>query len=142
VVYAYPPTVLARHVVNKAIQDGAMIVLVVPLAVTAPHWQKLLRASVVANSDRYLRVRNVSMSVSHSTADDPRELAVFMCDFRGMRDEADSVVVGDCAGAYARRRRALCGSREDEEDRRRLRAELLRLEAEDGPAGTRVERLE
>ena len=37
---------------------------------------------------------------------------------------------------------ALCGSREDEEDRRRLRAELLRLEAEDGPAGTRVERLE
>jgi len=86
VVYAYPPTVLARHVVNKAIQDGAMIVLVVPLAVTAPHWQKLLRASVVANSDRYLRVRNVSMSVSHSTADDPRELAVFMCDFRGMRD--------------------------------------------------------
>ena len=67
---------------------------------------------------------------------------MFMCDFRGMRDEADSVVVGDCAGAYARRRRALCRSRQDEEDRRRLRAELLRLEAEDGPAGMRVERLE
>jgi len=141
VVYAYPPTVLARHVVNKAMQDGARIALVVPLAVTAPHWQKLLRASVVANPDRYLRVRNVSQSVLHSTADDPSELAVFVCDFKGMRDVADSAVVGACAGAYARRRRALCGGREDEEDRRRLRAELLRLEAEDGPAGARAELL-
>ena len=141
VVYAYPPTVLARHVVNKAMQDGARIVLVVPLAVTAPHWQKLLRASVVANADRYLRVRNVPMSVSHSTADDPSELAVFVCDFKGLSGDADSDVIGACAGAYARRGRVPCGSREDEEDRRRLRAELLRLEAEDGPAGSRAQHL-
>ena len=66
---------------------------------------------------------------------------MFVCDFKGMRDVADSAVVGACAGAYARRRRALCGGREDEEDRRRLRAELLRLEAEDGPAGARAELL-
>jgi hypothetical protein len=37
VAYVYPPTVLARKVVNKAMQDGARIVLVVPLAITAPH---------------------------------------------------------------------------------------------------------
>ena len=59
VVYAYPPTVLARQTANKAMQDGAKMILVVPLAVTSPHWQKLLRASVVANSERCMRVRGV-----------------------------------------------------------------------------------
>ena len=41
----------------------------------------------------------------------------------------------------SRGRRALCGGCEDEEDRRRLRAELLLLEVEDGPAGARAELL-
>jgi hypothetical protein len=32
-------------------------VVVTPLAVSAPYWTKLLRASVVNNTDGYLRVR-------------------------------------------------------------------------------------
>ena len=37
---AYPPTVLARRVVSKAMQDWPRKVLVVPLEITAQHWQK------------------------------------------------------------------------------------------------------
>lgn len=136
VAYAYPPTVLARKVVNKAMQDGAKMILVVPLAVTSPHWQKLLRASVLDNSERYLRVRDVSVNISHGSADDPSELAVFVCDFGASGVErADYGVVSGCPGAVARRIRRPCGGGEDEADRRRLRDVLLRQVAEDGPRG-------
>jgi hypothetical protein len=136
VAYAYPPTVLARHVVNKAMQDGAKMILVVPLAVTSPQWQKLLRASVVNNADRYLRVRDVQASVRHGSADDPSELAVFLCDFGRNGGFADRMFVAGCPGAVERRARVPCGGVEDEADRRRLRDALLRLVAEDGPRGT------
>lgn len=135
IAYAYPPTVLARHVINKASHDGARMVLVVPLAVTAPHWQRLLRASVVDTRERFLRVRNARAQLVHATADDPQELAVFFCDFGDKRRESDLGASGGCVGAVARRVRRPCGSKEDEGDRRRLRAELLRVQAEDGAAG-------
>jgi hypothetical protein len=134
-VYAYPPTVMARKTVNKAMQDGARMALVVPLAVTAPHWQKLLRFSVVDNADRYLRVRNARASVRHGSPHDPNELAVFVCDFRSAADASDLSSVAGCPGAVARRVRGQCGGGRDEEDRRRLQEELLRLVAEDGPKG-------
>ena len=72
---------LVRHVVNKAIHDGVRIVLVVPLAVTAPQWHKLVLNSLVGNSDKYIRVRNASRRFRHWSAEDPREMAVFVCDF-------------------------------------------------------------
>ena len=57
------------------------MVLVVPLAVTAPHWQKLRKYSLIDNADRYLRVKNARAGLRHGSADDPNELAVFACDF-------------------------------------------------------------
>jgi len=142
VAYAYPPTVLARKVVNKAMQDGARnwprIVLVVPLAITAPHWQKLLKFSVVDNAERYLRVRHARSSVRHGSGHEPNELAVFMCDFGSAAGAADWSPCAGCVGMVARRVRRPCGGGRDEEDRRRLREELLRLVAEDGPRGASV----
>lgn len=138
VVYAYPPTVLARRVVNKAMQDGARMVLVVPLAVTAPHWQKLRKYSLIDNADRYLRVKNARAGLRHGSADDPNELAVFACDFSCIVGEADCAPSVGCVGPVTRRPRRPCGGGRDEEDRRRLRAELLRQVAEDGPAGAAV----
>jgi hypothetical protein len=138
VVYAYPPTVLARRVVNKAMQDGARMVLVVPLAVTAPHWQKLRKYSLIDNADRYLRVKNARAGLRHGSADDPNELAVFACDFSCIVGEADCAPSVGCVGPVTRRPWRPCGGGRDEEDRRRLRAELLRQVAEDGPAGAAV----
>ena len=119
VVYAYPPTVLARRVVNKAMQDGARMVLVVPPAVTAEYWQKLRQHSVINNAERYLRVKNASRSLRQWSEDDPKDLAVFSCNFSGVASEADCAPGAGCVGAVARRVRRPYGGGQDEEDRLR-----------------------
>ena len=84
--------------------------------------------------------KNVRAGLRPGSADDPNELAVLACDFSGIVGEADcapGVTVG-CVGPVTRRPRRLCGGGRDEEDRRRLRAELLLQVAEDGPAGAAV----
>ena len=55
--YAFPPTVLLNRFVAKARADGVRAILVTPLAVSAPYWSKLLRASVVPNADGCIRLR-------------------------------------------------------------------------------------
>ena len=60
VVYAFPPSVI-RRTVQKAKADAALCVLVVPVAVTAPHWHKLVACSVLERKpavDGFVRVRN------------------------------------------------------------------------------------
>ena len=42
VVYAFPPSALIRPTVEKAVADRALCVLVVPVAILAPYWGKLL----------------------------------------------------------------------------------------------------
>jgi hypothetical protein len=73
--YAFPPTALLNRFVAKARADGARAILVTPLAVSAPYWSKLLRASVVPNADGFLRVRRQQAAPPDSDA--PGELAIF-----------------------------------------------------------------
>ena len=130
VIYAFPPTGLIRHVVRKATVDSAVCVLVVPVATTASHWSKLVRHSLLSGReapDGYVRVRAPGAQLRHASSFDPKELAVFVCDFAqanggGRPDQALSPV---CAGAFEHRTRPLCGSVEDAADRRRLREQLL-----------------
>ena len=77
--FAFPPAVLLNRFVTKARADGARAVVVTPLAVSAPYWTKLLRASVVNNSDGYIRVRRQQAASSDSDA--AGELAIFAVDF-------------------------------------------------------------
>ncbi len=57
----------------------------------------------------------------------PREFALFLCNFRDDGDGRDADGTHRmCAGAYARRQRSPCGGCEAEQDRPRLRDELLR----------------
>ena len=135
VAYAYPPTGLVRPTVSKAMQDGARIVLVVPLAVTSPQWHKLMDASVLDCQEGFLRVRNVCKEVRLLGSEGPRELAVFVCDFGGPSRRTDLERGRGCPGAVGRRARALCGSTRDAADRARLHEELRRLVTEDGPGG-------
>jgi hypothetical protein len=130
VVYAFPPSGLIRHVVRKAMVDRAVCVLVVPVATTATHWPKLVRFSLLGGKeapDGYLRIRAPGGQLRHAASFDPKELAVFVCDFAPADggQEPKGRLAPACAGAYQQRARPLCGAEDDADDRRRLREQLL-----------------
>ena len=125
IVYAFPPSSLIRPAIRKATADAARVVLVVPVAVTAPLWSKLVSCSLWPNSDGFLRIRNPQAVLSHASQYAPKELAVFACDFSKLNPRTDLGFAPACAGAYDHRRRPLCGSPEDFSDRSRLREALL-----------------
>ena len=128
--YAFPPGGLIKPAIRKAVADAATCVLVVPVAVTAPYWHKLVRASLLPaglGPDGFLRVRNPRTQLRHAGSFDPKELAVFVCDFSRLRSRADLAAHAGCAGFLEVRRRPLCGSEADYEDRRRLREALHAL---------------
>ena len=132
VVYAFPPSGLIRHVVRKAMVDRAVCMLVVPVATTASHWSKLVRYSLLGGKDApdgYLRIRAPGAQLQHAASYDPKELAVFVCDFAPADGGQGSEVrlAPACAGAYRLRGRPLCGGEDDAVDRRRLREQLLAL---------------
>ena len=52
VLFAYPPTRLIT-LIAKARADGTQAVVVVPLAVSAPYWARLLKASVFKDRRGY-----------------------------------------------------------------------------------------
>ena len=128
VLYAFPPDPLVRATVEKASSDRALCVLVVPVAILAPHWHALLAASVLPRRKPYLdgffRVRDVSRSVSRPGASAPAELAVFACDFSRLAPRAGLPLLSSCPGSLAVRRRPLCGGSADAHDRLRLREAL------------------
>jgi hypothetical protein len=120
--FAYPPPPLLNRFVAKARADGARAILVAPLAVSAPYWNKLLRASVVPNADGYVRVRR-----QQSTADSdvPGELAIFAVDFAPHSTRIhQSPLVDPCGREGAFRGRCPSGSPADQAERARIRAEL------------------
>ncbi len=55
--FAYPPPELLNPFIAKASADGTRAIVVTPLAVSAPFWNKLLRSSVTPNEEGYIRVR-------------------------------------------------------------------------------------
>ena len=128
VAYAFPPCGLIKPTVRKAIADAAICVLVVPVAITAPYWHKLLKASVLPvqdSPDGFVRIRNPRTALCLAGSYDPKELAVFVCDFSRLTTRADLAAPSGCAGSFAARRRPLCGSSVDYEDRCKLREALL-----------------
>jgi hypothetical protein len=130
VVYAFPPPQFLRPAVEKACADRALCVLVVPVAILAPHWNKLLAASVLPRRAPYLdgffRVRDPTRSVAWSgSSDAPAELAVFACDFGHLSPRVSLPPLSTCPGAFARRRRHLCGSEDDSRVQHRIREALL-----------------
>jgi hypothetical protein len=70
VVYAFPPPALVWAAVEKAITDRALCVLVLPVAILAPYWSKLLRASVLPRAAPYvdgvIRIRTPSARLLHA----------------------------------------------------------------------------
>ena len=139
VLFVFPPTVLVRPAVEKACADKALCILVVPVAILAPHWTRLLAASVLPRRSPYLdgffRVRRPDHMVTWTEPGcaPPAELAVFACDFGRLAPRGGLPALSSCLGAVARRQRPPCGSAGDELDRHRLRDALLARQRS-GPA--------
>ena len=129
VVYAFPPPALIRPTVEKALADRALCVLVVPVAILAPYWGKLLAASVLPRrapySDGFRRVRDPAKFLNRPGGDVPAELAIFACDFSRLSPRPGIPPLSPCEGAVARRQRPLCGGLGDSKDQQRLREALL-----------------
>ena len=73
VVYAFPSSALVRATVEKAITDRALCILVLPVAILAPYWSKLLPASVLPRAaapyaDGFLRIRTPGACLLHAGA--------------------------------------------------------------------------
>jgi hypothetical protein len=131
VLYAFPPAGLIKPVVRKAVADAALCVLVVPVSITAPYWHLLLKASVLPAGpapDGFLRFCNPRTALGLAGSFDPKELAVFVCDFSRLSLRSDLAATYGCAGFFSARRRHLCGTSADYEDRRRLREALYAVQ--------------
>jgi hypothetical protein len=121
--FAFPPASLLNVFVAKARSDGARAIVVAPLAVAAPYWNKLLRSSVVQNDAGYLSIRRQQFS---SDSDVTGELAVFAVDFAPYASRSLTTAYPPGCGMEARfRRRSLLGSPSDQAKRARIRAEIL-----------------
>ena len=121
--FAFPPPPLLNAFVAKARADGARAVVVTPLAVSAPWWNKLLRASVVPNAEGYLRVRKQQSQLG---SDVEGELAIFAVDFAPVSSRSRSLAPSPpCDRAAAFRGRPLSGgSPADQAERARIHADL------------------
>jgi hypothetical protein len=120
--FAFPPPPLLNAFVAKARADRARAVVLTPLAVTAPYWSKLLRASVVPNALGYLRIRD---SLALPDSDVAGQLALFAVDFSPQSSRLRTEPVAPpCGSEAAFRGRCLAGSPDDIADRQRIHAEL------------------
>jgi hypothetical protein len=123
--FAYPPPPLLNAFVAKARADGARALVVAPLSVASPSWNKLLRASVLRDGVGYVRVRKQHSSPD---ADVAGELAIFAVDLTANTTRLRSTPVAPPCGHDASfRGRDPAGSPHDQEERSRIHAELAAL---------------
>ncbi len=129
VLYAFPPAALVRATVEKACADRALCVLVVPVAILAPYWSKLLYASALPLGapfeEGFVRFRTPARHLRHPGDYAPSELAVFECDFGRLEPRLGLPDLSVCPGAVAPRPRTACDGAADLPDRLRLREALL-----------------
>ena len=125
--YICAPRPLERAALRKAIADGVLAVIVTPLAVTNPFWHKLVRASVLATVDGYVRVKGARARMEHSQESGSRELAIFVCDFAPYSARQTQTTSAPCAGFFTRRPKKFEGAAPEDATLLRLRRELQHL---------------
>jgi hypothetical protein len=120
--FAFPPPPLINIFVAKARADGARAILVTPLSVAAPYWNKLLQASVTPTPELYVRVRKQQPNLG---SDSPGELAIFAVDFAPHAAwHPASSCLPPCGHEGDYRGRPILGSTTDQADRARIHAEI------------------
>ena len=117
-------------------EDGCRALVVTPLSVSAPYWNKLLRASVIPGEHGFLRFSRQQQALADS--DRSGDLALFAVDFAPSagRRCADPAV-SPCEAFGAHRGRPLLGSALDQADRALIQQRLSDLRVslrEDDPS--------
>ena len=106
--------------------DLALCVLIVPVAILAPH---LLAASVLPRRAQYAhgfaRIRRPAGQLLVRSGAGPIELAVSACDLGRLAPRAGLPPLSPCPGAVARRQRPRCRSAGDAADQLRIHEALL-----------------
>ena len=120
--FAYPPPALLPRFVAKAREDGSRALVVTPLAVTAPYWNKLLRFSVLPNADGFFRIRSRPLPSGNNDAD--MDLALFAVDFSRAQTRRRLPSAPGCGQESLFRGRPLRGSAADQAERARIHAHL------------------
>ena len=129
--YLFPPMGLEKAALAKAQADGLRTIVVVPLAVQAPHWAQLRRCAVAGGPPGgFVRLAGTGRWVERLGGRRVSDWAVFACDFGRPGVAAARRVVPACAGAGERRPRLGVGTLAERQDRdivrRRLEHFLLR----------------
>ena len=122
VLFAFPPATLLNRFVIKAQADGVRAVVITPLAVSAPYWSKLLRASVVSGPEGYVRLRKQQSALPDSDA--AGELALFAVDFSAGQTRLRTPTAPPCGREAEFRGRLPSGSLADQAERARIHAHL------------------
>ena len=125
-VFAYPPLHLLRSFVRKAMADGVRGLVLVPAAVTAAYWGRLMEAAILRpGGTRYRRLRRLDNLLVGPPELHIGELALFAVDFGMVSDrhtEPSANGVGACAGFFLKRERPELGTAGDRATREELRA--------------------
>ena len=122
VLFAFPPPNLLNRFVIKAQADGVRAVVITPLAVSAPYWTKLLRASVIPGPEGYERLRKLQNAPPDSDA--AGELALFAVDFAAGQTRLRTPSAPPCGREAEFRGRCPSGSPADQAERARIHAHL------------------
>lgn len=128
--FAFPPSILIRRFITKARADGARGVVIVPRAITASYWPRLLSASLPIDGQPYARLRNPRAMLEDADGFSSSELAIFAVDFSLGDTRRSDTCSPACGQEGAWRGRPVLGYPADVEDRIRIREQLVHL----GPA--------
>lgn len=104
IIFAFPPAALIPSFMAKAAADEICGIVALATAITSPHWNKLLRASLDKTAPGYIRIRHPSRLLEHAGTFRPSELALFTVDFQTRRADRRSMAPACSASLLARRR--------------------------------------
>lgn len=129
-IFAFPPTALIRRFISKARADGIRALVLVPFAITASYWPRLLAACRPVDNRKFRHLRNPGSVLVDASGFSSPSLALFAVDFSGTPDAHPP----GCGQETAWRGRPPLGHPIDRHDRLRIRSALeQRLRRLDAP---------